>query len=305
MGNEVEAAVREIESSIKAVERNEILDEEANFFDRVQAIDFIEFHIIDRIAYVLADGGRTNALTGLKQRAESSRNRLEQTNEKLFQRLRANIRLGNYTGEQLRRQLGATAERASQDDQNGVGYDVLNVFVSGLLQVSAAPEPTQSLEPEMVPYQPTPVRAVLELVERANLTGRDVFYDIGSGLGQVPILIRLLSDARTKGIELEPAYCHYARACAKRLNLSQVEFHNVDAREADYSDGTIFFLYTPFRGRLLQEVLDKLERESRQRPIKIYAYGPCIPQVSSQSWLKWVGQNAGHEYELAVFESVH
>ena len=36
MGNEVEAAVREIESSIEAVEGNEVLDEEANFFDRVR-----------------------------------------------------------------------------------------------------------------------------------------------------------------------------------------------------------------------------------------------------------------------------
>jgi hypothetical protein len=40
---------QEIQSDIEAIEKNEALNEEANFVDRAEAIDFIEFHIIDRI----------------------------------------------------------------------------------------------------------------------------------------------------------------------------------------------------------------------------------------------------------------
>jgi SAM-dependent methyltransferase len=156
----------------------------------------------------------------------------------------------------------------------------------------------------MVYYQPTPARIILELVEKANLTGKDVFYDLGSGLGQVPILVNLLSEAQAKGIEFEPAYCDYARACAAELNLSRVEFINVDARKADYSDGTVFFMYTPFEGSLLQEVLEKLRGESRKRMIKLFTYGPCTPQVSQQSWLECVDQNGNHIYKLGVFRSL-
>ena len=68
----------------------------------------------------------------------------------------------------------------------------------------------------MVFYQPTPGRIIFELVERAALQKHDTFYDLGSGLGQVVILVSLLSGARAKGIEFDPAYCEYARRCATR-----------------------------------------------------------------------------------------
>ena len=114
----------------------------------------------------------------------------------------------------------------------------------------------------------------------------------------------LLSEAQAKGIEFEPAYCDYARQCAKELNLSRVEFTNADAREVDYSDGTVFFMYTPFEGRLLQEVLEKLKGESRRRKIRVCTYGPCTLQVSRQGWLKRVDQNGNSVDKLTVFENI-
>ena len=188
-----------------------------------------------------------------------------------------------------------------------MGYDALDMFVNGLLWIDAALQETRRREPDMVFLQPTPARVVLELIEEANITQDDVFYDLGSGLGQVPILVELLTGAKTRGVEFESAYCDYAQQCAKRLNLSHIEFMNLDAREADYSDGTIFYMYTPFTGKLLQEVLEKLKCESRSRTIRICTYGPCTSQVSNQSWLRRIDQldqNADCEYELAIFKSV-
>ena len=130
----------------------------------------------------------------------------------------------------------------------------------------------------MVSYQPSPARVILELVEKANLKPEDVFFDVGSGLGQVAILVALLSGARAKGVEFEPAYCDYARQCAKELNLSHVEFINMDASEMDYSDGTVFYIYTPFEGKLLDKLLEKLKGEAHKRMIWVYTYGPCTVQ---------------------------
>jgi hypothetical protein len=116
--------------------------------------------------------------------------------------------------------------------------------------------------------------------------------------------VDLLTGATARGVEFEPAYCDYARVCAADLNLSGVEFINADARTADYSEGTIFFMYTPFEGSILQEVLEKLRGESGRRRISLFTYGPCTPQVSRQRWLKWVDQNGADIYKLGVFTSL-
>ena len=298
----MESVIREIRSDIEAIERDKALYEETNFGERVEAIDSIELHVIERIEGLRT--GQSKELAALKQHAENVKQQLEEIDKNLFQKLRTSIRSGNYTGAELKRQIveytGGDSRERSEDD---VGYDVLDAFINGLLLIEAAPEETKEREPEMVFYQPTPARVVLELIEKADLQQEDVFYDVGSGLGQVPILVHLLSGVRVKGVEFDPAYCDYARRCARRLNLSRVEFINVDAREANYSDGTAFFMYTPFEGRLLQGVLEKLRGQSRDRMIRVYTYGPCTLQVSRQSWLKRIDQNGDQVYKLAAFRS--
>ena len=66
----------------------------------------------------------------------------------------------------------------------------------------------------MIYYQKTPARIILELVKKAAFQPGDVFYDLGSGLGQAAILVNLLASVISKGVEFEPAYCHYAKTCA-------------------------------------------------------------------------------------------
>jgi SAM-dependent methyltransferase len=299
----LERIVREIKSDLRVIENNGSLYEDSSFVDRAEALDVLEFHIIARIESALQTTDRVRELTALKQRAELLAQRLEETDERLFQRLRSDIRSGHYTGADLKHQLNEYAERAANATDQDVGYDALDTFVNGLLAIGVAPEETRDREPEMVAYQPTPARVLLELVEKVDLGKHDVFYDLGSGLGRVPILVNLLTGARTKGVEFEPAYCHYAQQCAKGLNLSRVEFVNLDAREADYSDGSVFFLYTPFEGQLLQAVLDMLRELSGKRALKVCAYGPCVPQVSNQEWLVRLDRDADPGPGLALFQS--
>ena len=289
----------EIQTDIEAIEKERTLFDQANFIGRVEAIDRLEFYILGRIGVAL-DSHPAKDLLDLKDRAERLRDGLEEINARLFRKLRAQIKSGSLTGEKLKREL----ENYSRDnDGSGRDYDGLDVLVSGLLRLNTPPQEIQPREPEMVFYQPTPARIILELVEKMSITPDEVFYDLGSGLGHVCILVNLLTGVRTKGVEFEPAYCDYARRCASRLNLSRVEFINVDARTADYSDGTIFFMYTPFRGGLLEEVLRKLRRESDKRTISICSYGPCTLDVSNQMWLRRVDRNPNTEHALAIFET--
>jgi len=295
----------EIQSDIESIEKNSALYEETNFDSRVSAIDHIEFNVIDRIEGLLQTTNPPGELIPLIQYAERVKRQLENIDYNLFQRLRADIRMGSCRGTALKHLINEYVGRNSNGKQqkDEIGYDSLDVFINGLLLVQPPPIETEGREPEMIYYQPTPARIIFELVEIARLGQEDLFYDLGSGLGQVPILVNLLSGATARGIEFEPAYCNYASLCAADLNLSFVEFINADARQANYSEGTVFFMYTPFEGRVLQEVLEKLARESSRRRIRLFTYGPCTPQVSRQSWLKRADQNGDHLYKLGVFGS--
>jgi hypothetical protein len=123
-------------------------------------------------------------------------------------------------------------------------------------------------------------------------------------LGHVPILITLLTGIQTKGVERDGAYVRYSEERLKKLKLSHVEFIHADVRDVDYSEGSVFYLYTPFRGALLQQVMSILAAQAKQRPIRVCAYGPVTLAVSQQNWLQPIYQTGKKETHLGIFQSL-
>jgi predicted RNA methylase len=153
----------------------------------------------------------------------------------------------------------------------------------------------------MVFYQPTPARHIFDAIGRLSLDHSDVLVDLGSGLGHVPLLAGICSKARCVGIELEAAYVACARQCAKALNLANVSFIQQDVRSADFTDGTVFYLYTPFTGTMLRTVLERLRQEAAKRPIRVCTLGPCTLEVANEVWLRPIG--GLYADQVAVFSS--
>jgi precorrin-6B methylase 2 len=298
-------AIAEMQSAVALIQKNALLYDEKNFDQRVEAIDFIDFQIIGRVVDLLQKSASSAALLSLKHWAEKVKTELEEIDIKLFKKLQANIRAGAYNGKEFKKLINEYTgfNLADSEHQEEPEYDNLDLFINGLLNLQPMPEQSKELEPEMVYYQKTPARIIFELVERVDLMKEDVFYDLGSGLGQVGILVNLLAGITTKGVEFEPAFCNYARSCATELNLSNVTYINTDAREADYSQGTVFFMFTPFNGDMLQAVLDRLRDEAVSRTIKIVTYGPCTAQVALQTWLNVASPKDDNIYKLGVFTS--
>jgi len=297
--------IQEIQSDILTIEENIGLYKENNFNRRADTIDFIDFHVIGRIEELLLQTGEDENLQQLKQAAENLKHTLEEVDILLFDQLRENIRSGNYTGpfftKMITEYLGYDVTADENTDE--IGYNNLDIFTNGLLSTGNFPEPLMEPEPEMVFYQKTPARIVFRLTAAASIKPTDVFVDLGAGLGQVNMLINLISGALSTGIEWEPAYCDYASVCAAALNLSNVTFINTDARKADFSTGTIFFMYTPFLGSMMQDVLNKLREESQKRPIKMFTYGPCTSQVATQDWLLYTSGEVNNPYQLCEFRN--
>ena len=284
----------EVQRVISAVEK----DAPGGFDRRAAALELLEVHVLDRLQHLEELAPLEPALLGLRGRAMTLHQCLEAANRRLLRRLRLRIAAGKYTPGGLKSALARYAGPGRRD-----GYDVLDRLVGGLLAVAPPSEPRVGLEPEMVAYQPTPARAILTLIDRACLRPDDTLVDMGSGLGHVVILVALLCGARARGIEVEPAYCDYARRCAARLNVPRVEFIQGDAREASLADGTVFFLYTPFRGALLRQVLERLRAEARARPIQVCTYGPCTAEMAGVSWLRPGDSPDAGAHEVAVFHA--
>ncbi len=293
-----------LEAKLTAFERNTNLFSESNFATRAIALDTIQ-QVYQLLHLHQRDAQWGRYLKTLRQQARALEVRLRQVDEVFFQTLRRQIRTGGHSAATLRQLFDRhTRYRPGRLGQVHRGYDALDALVHGLLRAEQAPATVQRQDVEMILYEPTPARAILDLLDQVPLNADDVFYDLGAGLGHVAILVHLLTGALAQCIEIEAAYCQHAQRCAKELGFSQVRVVNRDARNVDYTNGTVFFMYTPFTGTLLDTVLATLSSVARHHPITLCTYGACTFEMARQPWLRQRHPEAEHAYALGVFNSI-
>lgn len=185
----------------------------------------------------------------------------------------------------------------------GQHYDVLDHVVAGVLaieepHVDAAPMPR-----DMVFYQPSPARHIVDGIARAGIGRDDIVLDLGAGLGHVPILVNVLTGARALGVEREPRYVRGAMKAAASLDLGGVHVVEGDARDADLSPATVLYLFTPFVGTVLRDVVARIEREARERHVRIVALGPCTRTFARMAWLRSDDADPSADDRIVVFHT--
>lgn len=185
----------------------------------------------------------------------------------------------------------------------GQHYDVLDHVLAGVLAIDEPDVEQPAPPPEMVFYQPTPARHIIDGIHRANIAGSDVVMDLGAGLGHVPILVHVLTGARTLGVEREPAYVARAMEAVSGLGLHDVHVAVGDARDADLSEADVFYLFTPFIGTVLRDVVAKIEREARQRHVRVVTLGPCSRTFARMPWLHSDDPDPSTPERIVVFRS--
>ena len=253
------------------------------------------------------DGNHTDdiaAIDSLQQAAGALEEELVTVNRTLFADIRGRIQQKTLMGTHLRAYMNQfTTYGTLACDGVYTSYDALDVLVDGIFDLRNASAPILTPTVEMVHCEETPARAILDLTDQIGFAPDDCFFDLGSGLGQVTMLVNLLTGVRCCGIEVEPAFVAFAQAQADTFGLNNITFVNEDARIADYREGTVFFLFTPFRGEMLREVLARLARVAQQHSIRIGTFGSCTPRIAEERWLRTTHPEPHHEYKLVVFES--
>ena len=232
----------------------------------------------------------------LIRRARALQAKLESINNHLFASIRCEIQAGRCPAEFTSILHGlATPPR-------GLAYTFLDDLLTGVFQFDPPAQEARPLTPDSVFYQPTPARHIFRLISAAAITRADTLIDLGSGLGHVPLLVSICTGATSIGIELDPTWIASARSCADQLGLSSVSFVTQDAREANLSDGSVFYLYTPFTGLTLARILDSLRTQAKSHPIRICSFGPCTVTIAQQPWLH--PSSPPDSEQLTVFHSV-
>lgn len=294
-------ALARLQNLIVDFESDGALSAPDRFRERAEALERLDAFDLDSDFSIPSS---SDSEVALYRRARALRCKLEDINSQLYESIRDAIRRGAGRDAVLRWRLRTGREEQRQRDDgrhgDGDGFDHLDELVSGVLRFGTPGKSQIELTAEMVAYQPTPARHIFDLIRQVKLTAQDIFIDLGSGLGHVPLLVAICTQARALGIELEPSYVECARRCASDLKLPNATFLVEDAREADLSNGTIFYLYTPFRGAILRAVLDRVRAQAAMRKIRICTFGPCSAMVAAESWIALDSDESSH---ISVFRS--
>lgn len=140
---------------------------------------------------------------------------------------------------------------------------LVSVFSGAIPLVAQEPPPPappqQTLREPDIFYLPTPQPVVEAMLEMAEVTSKDVIYDLGSGDGRIPITAAKKYGARGVGIDIQPKMVKQATENAIKEGVAdKVTFLNADIYEYDFSDATVVTLY--LLPRLNEKLIPQLKK---------------------------------------------
>jgi predicted O-methyltransferase YrrM len=127
----------------------------------------------------------------------------------------------------------------------------------------AAPLPAQQpgtlRQPDVI-FVPTPPEVVDAMLKLANVTAKDVVYDLGSGDGIIVATAAQKHGARAVGIDIDPQRVKEANERIQKTGVTdKVKILNQDLFETDISSATVVTLY--LLPSLNQKLIPKLNKE--------------------------------------------
>lgn len=117
-----------------------------------------------------------------------------------------------------------------------------------------------------VPYVQTPPRVVRRMLQMAEVTARDLLWDLGSGDGRIVIAAAKQFGARGVGYEIDPALIRESRALARRAGVgARAKFLEKDLFALAFAEPSVVTLYLlpEFNMKLRPLLLSQMRPGSR------------------------------------------
>ena len=132
-------------------------------------------------------------------------------------------------------------------------------FIVALFAVPALAQDDNCPQKDVI-FVPTPQEVVDEMLKMANVTSRDVVYDLGSGDGRIPITAAKVYGARAVGIDICDVRIQEATANLKTAGVGdKVKFLKQDLFATNISEATVVTMY--LLPSINVKLLPKLNRE--------------------------------------------
>lgn len=150
-----------------------------------------------------------------------------------------------------------------------------DTFFQVLFNVHAPPRRKADVGPDGYGYMPTPFMGLRDAMKHLNLGPDDVVADLGCGAGHALQTFAHMTGCRGFGVELDAGLAKAATDALATTGLSEkVEVRCGDATEVDLSEATVVYMFNPFKGEVLDRVMDRIMDAARTRPLKICTTGP-------------------------------
>jgi SAM-dependent methyltransferase len=143
--------------------------------------------------------------------------------------------------------------------------------------------------------------------------GKDVFVDLGAGMGRTLLLAGELPFRKVIGVEFSPKLVDIGRknlhAAGEGLKCRNVELVLADATQwAVPHDATVLFLFNPFDGQVLSKVCENIQRSLAEAPralTMVYVRPDKYfeKEIAWQQWLTRKHQLPCVEGKVAIYES--
>ena len=165
---------------------------------------------------------------------------------------------------------------------------------------------SQEREPDVY-YVPTPEEVVIEMLQMAQVTQKDIVYDLGCGDGRIVITAAKVFGARGVGVDIDPVRVKESNENARKAGVTdRVKFIEQDLFKTDLSEATVvsLYLYPELNLRLRPKLFRDLRPGTRivshefdmddwkpdnmgtVRNVKLY-YKPT-PTVKNTTYYYWV-----------------
>jgi 16S rRNA G966 N2-methylase RsmD len=123
-------------------------------------------------------------------------------------------------------------------------FSLAALIVLAFLTAPTAAQQAGTLRQPDVIFVPTPQEVVDAMLQMANVTAKDLVYDLGSGDGRIPITAAQKFGARAVGIDIDPQRIKEANENLAKANVGdKVKFLNQDLFQTDLGQASVITLY--------------------------------------------------------------
>ena len=127
-------------------------------------------------------------------------------------------------------------------------------------------------------YGETPYSTIHKLFNMVDIKEGDIFFDLGSGIGNVVFFVNMYFKIPSVGVELVPFFMEKSRLIARELNLNDIDFIQGDFLREDISQGSIFYMNgKTFNLEIIERLFEKFKSIKKGSRLITVGYPIIVP----------------------------